>query len=78
LSSNGEENNPEQSLKELELQGARMGYFPSPNAHKAILIWEENEKLIELGWQRIPHSKNLVKYSRKVPTNRPSFRSRVN
>ncbi|PSB30087.1 hypothetical protein [Chlorogloea sp. CCALA 695] len=54
MSSNEEENNPEQSLNELELQGATMGYSPSPNVHEAIRIWEENGKLIELGWQRIP------------------------
>ncbi len=33
-------------------------------SHEAIRIWEENGKLIELGWERIPHIKSPVKYSR--------------
>ncbi len=33
-------------------------------SHEAIRIWEENGKLIELGWKRIPLIKSPVKYSR--------------
>ncbi len=33
-------------------------------SHEAIRIWEENGKLIELGWERIPYSKSPVKYIR--------------
>ena len=77
MSSNGEENNPEQSLNELELQGARIGYSPSPNAHKALRIWEENGKLIELGWQRIPPHQKSSKVHLYYPANRPSFRSKL-
>lgn len=32
--------------------------------HEAIRIWEESGKLKELGWERIPHIKSPVKYSR--------------
>lgn len=35
--------------------------------HEAIRIWEENGKLIGLGWQRVPHIKSPVKYSRTNP-----------
>lgn len=39
--------------------------------HEAIRIWEESGKLIDLGWQRIPHIKSPVKYSRTTPLIAP-------
>jgi hypothetical protein len=33
-------------------------------SHEAIRIWEESGKLKQLGWERIPHIKSPVKYSR--------------
>jgi hypothetical protein len=41
-------------------------------SHEAIRIWEENGKLIELGWERIPHSKSPVKYSCTTPPIAPA------
>ncbi|WP_148298184.1 hypothetical protein [Synechocystis sp. PCC 7509] len=41
-------------------------------SHEAIRIWEENGKLIELGWERIPHIKSPVKYSRTTPLIDPA------
>lgn len=35
-------------------------------SHEAIRIWEENGKLKELGWERIPSAGNPVRY-RQVP-----------
>ncbi len=33
-------------------------------SHEAIRLWEESGRLKELGWERIPHIKSPVKYSR--------------
>lgn len=40
-------------------------------SHEAIRIWEESGKLIELGWERVPHIKSPVKYSRTSQTIAP-------
>jgi hypothetical protein len=41
-------------------------------SHEAIRQWEENGKLSELGWQRIPYIKSPVKYSRTTPLIAPA------
>ena len=41
-------------------------------SHEAIRLWEENGKLIELGWERIPHIKSPVKYSRTSQPMNPA------
>ena len=33
-------------------------------SHEAIRLWEENGKLKEQGWERIPSAKNPVRYRR--------------
>ncbi|WP_373529110.1 hypothetical protein [Nostoc sp.] len=40
-------------------------------SHEAIRIWEESGKLRSLGWERIPHIKSPVKYSRTTPLIAP-------
>jgi len=41
-------------------------------SHEAIRLWEERGKLIELGWERVPHIKSPVKYSRTNPLIDPT------
>jgi hypothetical protein len=35
-------------------------------SHEAIRLWEENGKLKEVGWERIPSAGNPVRYKRVV------------
>ncbi|PSB23817.1 hypothetical protein C7B70_25710 [Chlorogloea sp. CCALA 695] len=41
-------------------------------SHEAIRIWEESGKLRILGWERVPHIKSPVKYSRTNPLIDPA------
>ncbi len=64
--------NPEKLSPELgeTLTRKELGKLFSVS-HEAIRIWEENGKLIELGWERIQHLKSPVKYSRTTPLIAP-------
>ena len=41
-------------------------------SHEAIRLWEQNGKLVELGWERIQHLKSPAKYSHTNPPNDPA------